>query len=167
MQYRALMRLGALILSALAASCSATPTGGGATALDVTGLRLTDQLGEVHDIPALLESGQVVSLVFWQTWCHSCKAEGPALAAAARRYAGRIHFLGVVSGGDDYVDTDEVARVSEQLQLPYGQYRDKDGRLAVRCAVRSTPTLLVLGRGGRILYTGRDLPGDWDRLLGT
>jgi cytochrome c biogenesis protein CcmG/thiol:disulfide interchange protein DsbE len=39
--------------------------------------------------------GEPVVLNFWASWCAPCRQEAPALQQAARRLAGKVHFLGV------------------------------------------------------------------------
>src|SRR3954449_6612025 len=39
--------------------------------------------------------GKVVVLNFWASWCYPCKQEAPALAAASKRWGGRVVVLGV------------------------------------------------------------------------
>lgn len=64
---------------------------------------------------------------FWASWCVPCKQEAPILNAAARKYEGRVQFVGV-----DIQDSDSAARAYQADVLsPYpvgpsikGSYRD-------------------------------------------
>ena len=40
--------------------------------------------------------GTPLVLNFWATWCGPCVVEHPLLRVAAKRYAGRVRFLGVI-----------------------------------------------------------------------
>jgi len=117
--------------------------------------------GKTHDLNAALSDGRPVALIFWQTWCASCISEAPQLAADARTYGEDILFLGVVPGSDDYVDDGEVEKKATELGLPYAQVRDRDMALSKRYDVKGTPTIVVLGAGGRILFNGHRAPEDW------
>ncbi|MFN0057881.1 MAG: TlpA family protein disulfide reductase [Planctomycetota bacterium] len=127
-------------------------------------LAFTDMEGVRHDLDALLEGGTNVTLVFWQTWCASCLREAPELAEAARTLNGRMPFFGVISGPEGAVDDEKVREVVRKFATPYPQIRDRDLHLTRYCDVRGTPTLLVLGRGRRVLYTGHRPPADWTAL---
>ncbi len=110
-----------------------------------------------------LSSGKKVALVFWQAWCGSCRAEAPELVAASRKYPG-IEFIGVVSGPDDAVDAAALERAIRDLRLPYRNVRDRDLELTNALDITVTPTIVVLGSHGDVLYRGHELP-DWDALL--
>lgn len=159
-----------ILLAPLAAACS---VGGAAHRDDVAAhvqvrapLLLTDMEGRTHDVDALLRRDRPVALVFWQTWCESCIREAPGLAAAAREQDGRVEFFGVVPGTDEYVDDEEVRRTAAEMGLPYPQVRDRDLALTDRYGVQGTPTIVVLGAGGRILFQGHRPPGDWSAFAG-
>ncbi len=124
-------------------------------------LVLRDNLGKEHDVQQILSSGKSVTLVFWQTWCRPCRAEGPALAKAARSLSDH-RFFGIVSGGDDLVNQQELDSLTAELGLPYPQIRDRDGAVAERFHVLGTPTIIVLGPDGRTRYRGSRVPEDWD-----
>lgn len=95
--------------------------------------------------------GHVVVLNFWGSWCTPCRAEAPALAALARRFAPRgVRFAGV-----DIRDSAPSAQGFDQdFGITYPSWNDPGDQIAL--AFRSTvppqgiPTTLVISRGGRI-----------------
>ncbi len=122
---------------------------------------LEDLQGTPHDLEALMDAGQPVVLVFWQTWCTVCKGEAPELVRAAKATSGRLHFFGVVSGTREDIDDAKVARTAEQWGLTYPTLRDRRLEWARRFRVKGTPTLVILGKAGEVLYYGHRPPKDW------
>lgn len=149
-------------LSACSAS-QATPAQSHEDARPPT-LHATALDGRDVDLGAALESGRTVVLVFWQTWCASCLAEAPALAAAARAHADELVFVGVVPGPDGDVDEDELARLVKRFDLPYAQVRDRDLAWSRAFAIRGTPTLVALRADGREGWRDHHAPADWSAL---
>ncbi len=59
--------------------------------------------------------GTPVVVNFWASWCVPCRQEAPVLNAAARKYFGRVQFLGI-----DIQDSDSAARTYQaEAQSPY------------------------------------------------
>jgi cytochrome c biogenesis protein CcmG/thiol:disulfide interchange protein DsbE len=56
--------------------------------------------------------GKAVVLNFWASWCYPCKQEAPALAEAAKRWAGRVVVLGV--------DVNDFAGNARKFASKYG-----------------------------------------------
>ncbi len=132
----------------------------------VTGpLVVVDRAGTSHDVQASLRAGRPVALVFWQSWCKSCLEEAPGLAAAARELDGRLQFVGVVPGPDASVDEAALDAAIARFELPYPQVRDRDLSLTRRFEIEGTPTIVVLGAGGQVVYRGHRAPEDWAALL--
>lgn len=130
-------------------------------------LKVFDTSGEAHDLDAALARGEAVALVFWQTWCPSCAGEAPAIVAAQRQHADRIRFFGVIPGRDADVDDAEVARVRAAWGYEFPQVRDRDMSLTRRFGVQGTPSIVVLGAGGVVRYSGHRPPDDWGAFAGT
>ncbi len=153
-----------LLLAACAAGPDAPPPA--SAPVQTAGLRLVDTDGHPQDVDAALARDEAVAFVVWQTWCHSCAEEAPAIAEAARRHAGKLRFVGVVPGKEADVDPAEVARVRTAWGYDFPQVRDPDLSLCARLGVKGTPTIVVLGRGGAVRYTGHRPPADWKALEG-
>jgi thiol-disulfide isomerase/thioredoxin len=161
-----------LLLGALAGCASG---GGGQTApanvgdsspatVDASGSSsfvVADMNGAEHDLGASLQEGQTVALIFWQTWCGSCRKEAPELARAAAEYGGRIRFLGVVPGKDETVDDDKVRAAAKDWGYTFPQVRDRDLALSKRFGVTGTPTIVVLGSDQKVLFNEHRAPKSW------
>lgn len=90
--------------------------------------------------------GQPVFLNFWATWCQPCIAEHPVLQAVARRYEGRVQFLGIVYH-------DEVEKIESFLDSR-GEWGptllDLEGSVAVAYGVYGAPETFLIDRDGVI-----------------
>jgi len=88
--------------------------------------------------------GKPLVVNFWATWCDPCKAEMPRLAAAAKKYDGRVSFLGVDVQDDSSIAAKfaakegvgytsvadprrDVAQAQGLLGLPVTQFYDANG----------------------------------------
>lgn len=90
--------------------------------------------------------GTPVVLNFWATWCPPCRAELPALKAAAERYTGQVAIVGLNQA-------DPAATVSafvSDLGLLFPVPLDEDARVSRAYAVRSLPTTFFIDREGVI-----------------
>ena len=99
-----------------------------------------------------------VVLTFWATWCPSCKELEPALAAAARQYAGRAQFVAVAVSANQ--SAERVRRHLARSPLPMPVVYDADGAATGAYDVPATSYVVVLDRAGKVVYTG--LGGDQD-----
>jgi thiol-disulfide isomerase/thioredoxin len=124
-------------------------------------LELVDMNGGRHDADALIAAGHPIVLIFWHTWCRSCKGEAPKIVRAADEYGDTLRFFGVISGPDRVIDDEKVRRVAREWGYVHPQIRDRDLALAKRFRIFGTPVVIVLGDGGRELYRGFRLPDDW------
>ncbi len=129
-------------------------------------LSAQDRAGTVQDLDAALARGERVALVFWQTWCESCREEAPAIAAAAAAQGGRIRFVGVVPGSRETVKEEEVSATAEAWGYSFPQVRDYDLAWSKALGVRGTPTIVVLGQGREVLYREHRPPADWSAFAG-
>ena len=86
----------------------------------------------------------------WASWCDPCKDEFPFFQRLARRYKGRVAFLGVNSldNKDDAVD------FLEEFPTPFPHYEDPDGDVTrVFRGGRGFPTTAFYDKQGELRST--------------
>jgi cytochrome c biogenesis protein CcmG/thiol:disulfide interchange protein DsbE len=88
--------------------------------------------------------GRPVMINFWATWCQPCIVEHPVLQAAARRYEGRAHFIGVV-----YQDDPDLIRQFLRQKGNWGRtLLDPDGETAIAYGVYGAPETFFIDAEG-------------------
>ncbi len=105
-------------------------------------LALADLDGGTLDLAAL--RGRPAVINFWATWCPPCIAEHGVLLDGARRYAGRVTFLGVV-----YQDDPELIREFVARRGAWGpSLLDPDSEVALRYGVFGAPETFIVDATG-------------------
>src|SRR5215470_3917681 len=106
--------------------------------------------------------GKPAVIVFWASWCSSCKEEAPRINALAAQYEGKgVRVLGI-----NVKDSPAGAEVGvKEFGIRYPVARDPDASVARAYGVRGTPTVIFLDRKGFVRYFGNELPYDYARQL--
>ena len=123
---------------------------------------LADLDGRVHRLAD--SRGRPVVINFWATWCQPCVVEHPVLVAAARGYAGRVDFLGVI-----YQDRPELIREFLQQRGSWGPALiDPGSEVAIAYGVYGAPETFFLDADGTIVerVAGLVTPETLNRILG-
>jgi cytochrome c biogenesis protein CcmG/thiol:disulfide interchange protein DsbE len=97
--------------------------------------------------------GKVVVLNFWASWCYPCKQEAPALAAAARRWAGGVVVLGV--DVNDFVG--DARRFAEKYGLSYPLVHDNHNVTTPKYGLTGLPETFFIDRRGKVVV---HVPGE-------
>ena len=93
-----------------------------------------------------------VLIQFWATWCPNCKQLEPAMEAAAKKYAGKIKFVGVAVSVNQ--SPERVKLYAEKHALPMEVYFDKKGNAADSYDAAATSYIVVVDKAGTVVYTG-------------
>lgn len=111
--------------------------------------------------------GKPVVMNFWASWCVSCRAGAPILAATARRHQGYLHFLGV----NVLDDPDDARRFHQQFSLPFPSVVDEEGSVLRAYRIVGLPTTVFITRSGRIFrvhpgpYVGPEAARDLEETV--
>ncbi|MGH7594399.1 MAG: TlpA family protein disulfide reductase, partial [Gemmatimonadales bacterium] len=105
---------------------------------------------------------------FWATWCELCRALLPSMRAAHQQYGDRVDFYGVNVTVND--GRDHVRRYVAQNHPPFVTVYDDRG-VAIRAfGAAATSYVVIIGRDGRVAYTGdgadQNIPAELAKVVG-
>lgn len=135
-------------------------------AADLGGLPLVSTGGEHAHVSALLARSEATVFVFWSAGCPCVRRYQDRVHALAEQWQGRGIGLVQVSSnaGETLATLQEQARL-RSLALPL--WRDEGGQLAKELGARSTPTVVLVRKDGKVLFKGwidnERLPGEKGR----
>ena len=107
--------------------------------------------GKPADLSQFIGKGPVV-IEFWATWCPSCKELEPAMLAAQKKYAGKVQFVGVAVSVNESPEL--VRRYTQKHGLAGAQFYDRKGVAIDAYDVPATSFVVVVGKNGKIVYSG-------------
>lgn len=107
------------------------------------------------------QSGKVVLLNIWATWCHPCRDEIPELRAIHGRYRERGLELIGVSVDTDGTD-DAIRTFMKDFQMTFPIWRDPDERISTQFLVVGVPATFLIDKKGILRWrkTGPIAPND-------
>ncbi|OQX13275.1 MAG: hypothetical protein BWK76_16485 [Desulfobulbaceae bacterium A2] len=120
--------------------------------------------GQPIDLQQVVGKKPVV-LVFWASWCPSCKSEVPKLNRLVAKYAPKgAVFLGVNIGAND---SPERARVfMQKTGMSYPVIFDQDSSVTRRYRVQGVPTIVVANKSGRVVSQEHQVTEHLEQELG-
>ena len=111
--------------------------------------------GKRVDLSSFIGKGPVV-LEFWALWCSNCKELEPQIQTLVKKYAGKVQFVAVAVSVNE--SPDRVHRYATKYGYTHQVLFDATGAATDAYAVPATSYVVVIDRGGKIVYTG--LGGD-------
>ncbi len=99
---------------------------------------------------------KTVILVFWATWCRSCKKEMAALEALHRD--SRFRDVAMAAVCTDPEHRTDIETIISGLGISYPVLMDTDARLYKRFDIEALPFTMLIRPGGRLAFkrTGYD-----------
>jgi thiol-disulfide isomerase/thioredoxin len=160
---RALRVAAAVVAIALAPalSVSGSPYSGAALQAQETGLALGTKAPSSTIVTTLdgkpFDLGQYIGktpvlIEFWATWCPNCKELEPAMVQTAKKYAGKVKFVGVAVSVNQ--SPERVKLYAEKHALPLEIYFDTKGNAADAYDAAATSYIVVMNKAGTVVYTG-------------
>jgi thiol-disulfide isomerase/thioredoxin len=100
-------------------------------------------------------AGKGAVLWFWAPWCTICRAEAPGVAEVARRFAGKVAFVGVAGRGE----VPEMRRFADETKIGFfPQVVDADGAVWASFGVTSQPAFAFVRPDGTVQVVLGSLP---------
>lgn len=118
--------------------------------------------GQPADLASVIGKGPVV-VQFWATWCPTCKAMEPMMAAAQQKYAGKVTFVGVAVSVNQ---TPRAVQAYAEKHAPtVKQFFDRRGKAVDAYEVPATGFVVVINKAGQVVYTGLGSQVDLEAAL--
>ncbi len=107
--------------------------------------------GNITTIESVAE-GEILVLDFWATWCKPCVKSVPKLAELSEKFKDQgISFIGI--NEDSPRNLIKVKPMSKLLGFNYPVVLDTDQAIMSALLVSSFPTLVILNKNEKVLYT--------------
>jgi len=140
-------------LTATSGDAAASASTGNAEWVDFT---LPDANGRQVSLGQFIGKKPVL-LVFWATWCPTCKEEVPVI--------NRMHSEPPTNGdlqilALDFMESEEkVNAFIKRKRVAYPVLLDRRGKVARKYRVVGIPTYILIDRNGKVSYRDHDLSG--------
>jgi thiol-disulfide isomerase/thioredoxin len=128
--------------------------GAAAPAFDVKGLD-----GKSYSLTSL--KGKPVLLDFWATWCGPCRKAAPAVEKMYQDYKDKGLVVIAVDVGDDRATLDDFLK---KTPLPFPVVLGGDSAITAAYHVEAFPTLVMIGRDGKVVAHQIGFGGDAEVL---
>lgn len=102
-----------------------------------------------EDISTRDQSGKVLVINFWASWCKPCESEAAILQQSWEYYqeSDQVLFLGV-----DYVDTESEAKASlDKYQVTYPNGPDLQSSISDQFRISGVPETYIVNQNGKIV----------------
>jgi len=104
-----------------------------------------------------------IYLVFWSTWCSTCRKEIPRLRKVREVYGNELELIAINSGLAE--QPEKVKNFIETYEMSYRNLYDQGSQVTLLYGVVGVPTHFIIDRKGIIIYRGTHLPENLDQII--
>lgn len=116
---------------------------------------------ESDDFVLSAHRGKVIVLDFWATWCPPCKASLPALQRVRDHYKDNAEVIVASVNTDNARAQDEkVPGFMRTRKFDFPVLFDRNNAVSLTYNVQSIPTMVVVGRDGKVHSVQVGLPAN-------
>ena len=112
--------------------------------------------GQPFDLQKSIGQNAIV-LIFWASWCPTCKTEVPKINQLAEKYRSRgMDFVAVNVGFNDSVE--RARAFIRKTGMAYPSLFDSTGRIAEQYRLQGVPTIIIADKQGVIRFKNYGTP---------
>lgn len=97
------------------------------------------------------QTGKVVVLNVWGSWCPPCRKEAPELVAASKELGSAVQFIGLNTRD---LDPAPAKKFVQEFGVPFPSIYDPNGKALLRfrgqISPKAIPTTLVIDKNGKV-----------------
>ncbi|TDO49706.1 thiol-disulfide isomerase/thioredoxin [Kribbella sp. VKM Ac-2571] len=97
------------------------------------------------------QTGKVVVLNVWGSWCPPCRKEAPELVAASKELGSGVQFIGLNTRD---LDPAQAKKFVQEFDVPFPSIYDPNGKALLRfrgqISPKAIPTTLVIDKDGKV-----------------
>ena len=126
--------------------------------------RLKNVNGQHSSIIKEAGNSQLIVLDFWATWCKPCIKAIPKISELAEHYENKgVSFIGINT--DSPRNLAKVKPFVKTHNIKYPVLLDVDQEIMNELLINAFPTLLILNREGKVLFTHRGFSNGDEKLI--
>jgi len=116
----------------------------------------SDLNGQPFDLQQSIGSKPVM-LIFWASWCPTCKTEVPKINQLAEKFRSRgMEFVAVNVGFNDSIE--RANTFVQKTGMTYPAFFDGSGTLAEKYKLQGVPTVIIADKHGIIRFRNFSAP---------
>jgi thiol-disulfide isomerase/thioredoxin len=116
----------------------------------------SDLNGQPYDLQQSIGSKPVM-LIFWASWCPTCKTEVPKINQLAAKFRSRgMEFIAVNVGFNDSIE--RASAFVQKTGMTYPAFFDGSGTLAEKYKLQGVPTVIIADKQGIIRFRNFTAP---------